>query len=142
MRPERLVPVKWRFPECARMILPVAVILKRLAAPRCVFSFFFGLVEFLGIAGISPQIFLRSRTATPAARLAANLALPLAHPFWALRARREHCLPCAAWFRSGRARRFHPAVASSSRGLLPGAPSRVRDGKSWRGLCGLRRGSE
>jgi len=31
--------------------------LKRLAAPRCVFSFFFGLVEFLGIAGISPQDF-------------------------------------------------------------------------------------
>jgi len=31
--------------------------LKRLAAPRCVFSFFFGLVEFLGIAGISPKTF-------------------------------------------------------------------------------------
>jgi len=50
MRPERLVPVKWRLPEWARMILPVEVILKRLAAPRCVFSFFFGFVEFLGIA--------------------------------------------------------------------------------------------
>src|SRR5262249_17990900 len=33
-------------------ILPLAVILKRLAAPRCVFSFFFGLVEFLGIANL------------------------------------------------------------------------------------------
>src|SRR5713226_7001572 len=54
MRPERLVPVKWRLPECARTILPVPVNLKRLAAPRCVFSLFFGLVEFLGIAGISP----------------------------------------------------------------------------------------
>jgi hypothetical protein len=41
-----------------RTILPLAVILKRLAAPRCVFSFFFGFVEFLGIAGISPQSFL------------------------------------------------------------------------------------
>ena len=50
MRPERLVPVKWRLPEWARTILPVEVILKRLAAPRCVFSFFFGFVEFLGIA--------------------------------------------------------------------------------------------
>jgi hypothetical protein len=50
MRPERLVPVKWRLPECARTILPVAVILKRLAAPRCVLSFFLGFVEFLGIA--------------------------------------------------------------------------------------------
>src|ERR1700732_4594125 len=110
MRPERLVPVKWRLPECARMILPVAVILKRLAAPRCVFSFFFGLVEFLGIAGISPQIFLRNRTATPTARLAANSVLLLEHPSWAPGARRERCLPCAAWFRSGRVRRFRRAI--------------------------------
>src|SRR6266478_8749125 len=62
MRPARLVPVKWRLPECARTILPVPVNLKRLAAPRCVFSFFFGLVEFLGIAGISPQEFYANRT--------------------------------------------------------------------------------
>ena len=54
MRPERLVPVKWRLPEWARMILPVEVILKRLAAPRCVLSFFFGFVEFLGIAEAFP----------------------------------------------------------------------------------------
>jgi hypothetical protein len=52
MRPERLVPVKWRLPECARMIFPLAVILKRLAAPRWVFSFFFGFFEFLGIKKI------------------------------------------------------------------------------------------
>ena len=52
IRPERLVPVKWRLPECARMIFPLAVILKRLAAPRCVFSFFFGFFEFLGITKI------------------------------------------------------------------------------------------
>src|SRR4029077_15400884 len=58
MRPWALVPVKWRLPECMRTILPVAVNLKRLAAPRCVFSFFLGLVEFLGIAGISPRKFL------------------------------------------------------------------------------------
>src|ERR1700693_5803022 len=57
MRPCLFVPVKWRFPECARTILPVPVNLKRLAAPRWVFSFFFGLVEFLGIAGISPLNF-------------------------------------------------------------------------------------
>src|SRR2546430_5030066 len=54
MRPCALVPVKWRLPECMRTILPVAVILKRLAAPRCVFSFFFGFVEFLGITKSSP----------------------------------------------------------------------------------------
>src|ERR1700730_12119788 len=54
MRPCFLVPVKWRLPECARTILPVAVNLKRLAAPRWVFNFLFGLVEFLGIARISP----------------------------------------------------------------------------------------
>jgi len=35
------VPSRWRLPECQRMIFPVAVILKRLAAPRCVLSFFF-----------------------------------------------------------------------------------------------------
>src|SRR2546430_8814690 len=50
MRPCALVPVKWRLPECMRTTLPVAVILKRLAAPRWVLSFIFGLVEFLGIA--------------------------------------------------------------------------------------------
>jgi hypothetical protein len=38
-----------------RTILPVAVILKRLAAPRCVFSFFLGFVEFLGITKSSPN---------------------------------------------------------------------------------------
>jgi hypothetical protein len=52
MRPCFFVPVKWRLPECMRTILPVAVILKRLAAPRCVLSFFFGFVEFLGITKI------------------------------------------------------------------------------------------
>ena len=41
MRRGFLVPSKWRLPECQRMILPVDVILKRLAAPRCVFSFIF-----------------------------------------------------------------------------------------------------
>src|ERR1700736_6530549 len=107
MRPERLVPVKWRLPECARTILPVPVNLKRLAAPRCVFSFFFGLVEFLGIAGISPKIFTRSRIFRLAARLAANLVLLPEHPSWAPAARPERCLPCAASFRSGRSRRFH-----------------------------------
>src|SRR5438045_7490135 len=49
MRPCALVPVKWRLPECMRTTLPLAVILKRLAAPRWVLSFIFGFVEFLGI---------------------------------------------------------------------------------------------
>jgi len=41
MRRGFFVPSKWRLPECQRMILPVAVILKRFAAPRCVFNFIF-----------------------------------------------------------------------------------------------------
>src|SRR5690348_99929 len=51
MRPGAFVPIKWRLPECPRLILPLAVILKRLRAPRCVFSFSFGFDAFLGIAG-------------------------------------------------------------------------------------------
>src|SRR5216684_5317591 len=38
MRLGFFVPIKWRFPECGRRIFPVEVTLKRLAAPRCVFS--------------------------------------------------------------------------------------------------------
>jgi hypothetical protein len=38
-------------PECPRLILPLAVILKRFLAPRCVFNFNFGFDAFLGIAG-------------------------------------------------------------------------------------------
>src|SRR5580704_5950418 len=53
----------------------------------------------------------------------------------------RRCLPCAAWSRFGRVRRFRPAAASFSRGRLPGAPSRGRDGKSWRAPCGLLQGS-
>src|SRR5260370_12710827 len=36
-----LVPSRCRFPECIRRIFPVDVILKRLAAPRCVFNLSF-----------------------------------------------------------------------------------------------------
>src|SRR5580692_7352534 len=50
MRPGAFVPIRWRLPECIRLILPFAVILKRLRAPRWVFSFSFGFVEFLGMA--------------------------------------------------------------------------------------------
>jgi hypothetical protein len=50
MRPGALVPIKCRLPECMRLILPFAVILKRFLAPRWVFSFSFGFVEFLGMA--------------------------------------------------------------------------------------------
>src|SRR5580704_4067842 len=49
MRPGAFVPSRWRLPECMRRILPVAVTLKRFAAPRCVFNFFFGFEAFLGI---------------------------------------------------------------------------------------------
>src|SRR6267378_7568374 len=51
MRPGALVPIKWRLPEWPRRILPLAVILKRFLAPRCVFNFNFGFDAFLGIAG-------------------------------------------------------------------------------------------
>src|SRR5256885_17273004 len=50
MRPGALVPIKWRLPECMRLILPFAVILKRFLAPRWVFNFNFGFDAFLGIA--------------------------------------------------------------------------------------------
>jgi hypothetical protein len=49
MRPGFFVPSKCRLPECIRLIFPDAVILKRLRAPRCVFNFFLGFVEFRGI---------------------------------------------------------------------------------------------
>src|SRR5258708_20764119 len=51
MRPGALVPIKWRLPECPRLILPFAVNLKRFLAPRWVFNFNFGFDAFLGIAG-------------------------------------------------------------------------------------------
>src|SRR3974390_408165 len=50
MRRAGLVPSRWRLPECMRTILPFAVILKRLRAPRCVLSFFLGFSELRGIA--------------------------------------------------------------------------------------------
>src|SRR5712664_3057383 len=50
MRPGALVPIKWRLPECPRLILPLAVNLKRFLAPRWVFNFSFGFDAFLGIA--------------------------------------------------------------------------------------------
>src|SRR5260370_23050249 len=49
MRPGALVPIKCRLPECPRLILPLAVNLKRFLAPRWVFNFNFGLYLFLGI---------------------------------------------------------------------------------------------
>src|SRR5437763_4129425 len=51
IRPGALVPIKWRLPECPRLILPLAVNLKRFLAPRWVFNFNFGFDAFLGIAG-------------------------------------------------------------------------------------------
>jgi hypothetical protein len=50
MRPGAFVPIKWRLPECPRLILPLAVNLKRFLAPRWVFNFNFGFDLFLGIA--------------------------------------------------------------------------------------------
>ena len=50
MRLGALVPSRRRLPECIRSSFPVPVILKRLAAPRCVFSFIFGFDRLRGIA--------------------------------------------------------------------------------------------
>src|ERR1700731_1008702 len=50
MRPGLFVPIKWRLPECPRLILPLAVNLKRFLAPRWVFNFSFGFDAFLGMA--------------------------------------------------------------------------------------------
>jgi hypothetical protein len=55
MRPGAFVPIKCRLPECPRLILPLAVILKRFLAPRCVFNFNFGFDAFLGIAKSFPH---------------------------------------------------------------------------------------
>ena len=41
MRRGFFVPSRWRFPERQRNTFPVEVILKRFAAPRCVFAFIF-----------------------------------------------------------------------------------------------------
>src|SRR5260370_7849563 len=127
MRPCALVPVKWRLPECARTILPVAVNLKRLAAPRCVFSFLFGLLEFLGIAAISPLVL--TKAIALAARAAPNLVLPRPRPSWELAAPPGHCLPCPASSRSDRARRFPPADPSSPHNPPPHPPPLLPDQK-------------
>src|ERR1700704_1964905 len=57
MRPGAFVPIKWRLPECPRLILPFAVNLKRFLAPRWVFNFNLGFDVFLGIAGNPLDIF-------------------------------------------------------------------------------------
>src|SRR5215470_14918234 len=54
MRLAAFVPSRCRLPECMRSSLPVAVTLKRLAAPRCVFSFC-----FFAIPGILSRLILR-----------------------------------------------------------------------------------
>jgi hypothetical protein len=59
MRPGLFVPIKWRLPECPRLILPLAVNLKRFLAPRWVFNFNFGFDAFLGIAGNPLLILMR-----------------------------------------------------------------------------------
>src|SRR4029077_10554946 len=56
-----------------RIILPVAVILKRFFAPRWVFSFFFGFVELRGIA-VNPLPAGRPEPAPPSFHL--ELLLP------------------------------------------------------------------
>src|SRR5436190_19783557 len=64
MRPEALRPVKWRLAVCPRKILPPAVTLKRLRAPRWVFNFIFGFEAFLGIAKILSGVQHRRPTKT------------------------------------------------------------------------------
>src|SRR5262245_48728097 len=59
MRLAALVPSRWRLPECMRRSLPVAVSLKRLAAPRWVLSFLFGFEALRGIAKPFPLFQLR-----------------------------------------------------------------------------------
>ena len=56
MRFGPFVPSKCRLPECERTTLPFFVILKRFAAPRCVFNF-----SFLATVSFSQLFFLRCR---------------------------------------------------------------------------------
>src|SRR5437879_1637584 len=186
MRPGLFVPIKWRLPECPRLILPLAVNLKRFLAPRWVFNFNFGFDAFLGIAvnpldkflcrwlrraGAAPppqkynvsekggleaaptytppnpcqKILFRFSAPITATAGRWTTAVPRvwrrSRLFSAPATPPGRCLPCAAWFRSGPGRQSPQASGSSWRARLPGAPFRVRDEKSWRALCGLRRGS-
>src|SRR5579859_193343 len=65
MRLGALVPSRCRLPECIRRILPVAVILKRFLAPRCVLSFNLGFVELRGIALNPLRAMLRAEMDQP-----------------------------------------------------------------------------
>ena len=66
---------QWRLPECPRNTLPPAVILNRLAAPRCVFNFSFGFDLFLGtILSFAFSSLRRLACLRPAAGLARRAA--------------------------------------------------------------------
>src|SRR5258707_9481415 len=99
MRLGALVPIKCRLPECMRRILPVPVILNRLAAPRCVFSFSFGFDRLRGIA-VNPLVsaYFNSSGSEPL----------LQHPFSEPAAPPGRCLPSEAALRSHQRRRFRP----------------------------------
>src|SRR5437762_10609950 len=77
MRPEALRPVKWRLAVCPRKILPPAVTLKRLRAPRWVFNFIFGFEAFLGIAKILSGVQHRRPTKTRSEEHTSELQSPM-----------------------------------------------------------------
>src|SRR5215475_9206745 len=154
MRPEAFSPVKWRFAVWPRRIFPVAVTLKRLRTPRCVFNFIFGFDAFLGIAKTLSQSKEAGLTRPPlrawnARPIATAAPLPvvlqasvLPRLFSAPAAPQERYLPCAASSQSVLDRQPRPADGPSWRGPLPGAPFRARGEKSSRALCGRRPESE
>src|SRR5215467_797445 len=139
MRPEALRPVKWRLAVCPRKIFPVAVTLKRLRAPRCVFNFIFGFEAFLGIARILShsnedgltRLSLQNPICAVKRALTATAARqqPLVRRTWGSKRLSsgpaglpERCLPSGASFRSAPDLQFPCAGGPSWRGPLPGAP--------------------
>ena len=117
MRPGAFVPSKCRLPECERMILPVAVTLKRFAAPRCVFNFLFGFEAFLGIAKSSLH------TATPCLESESPNSIDVRLPYEAC------CAGCCAGFAGAGAPFFGASNATntlpSMRGIVSICPYSV-----------------
>ncbi len=122
MRFAGLVPSKCRLPECMRSALPLAVNLNRLAAPRCVFSFFFTFCLFLATSSLFCACLRLSR-------LLRVSKLP--RPSWAPEAPSGRWLPCVARAPPRHGRKSPSANVPSSRGRPPGGPSRGPGGRSW-----------
>src|ERR1700722_3865323 len=140
-----------------RITFPVAVILNRLAAPRCVLSLsFFGFfptkissLKFFSVGQASAcQLFVQARRKTRQAEACPTAAAqrcsrpvrwrerppvsraPCRHAS-ARAAPSRHLLPCAVRFRPARDPQFPPAAGAFSHGPLPGGPFRDRDERSW-----------